>query len=346
MLIEGETDLASMLWSRNEVGAVAALATVTWGDVRRPRGRARAEAPRAWRCRARSVMEGASAEALSACAGGFRGRVSESAGIGTMSGMVTCGSRCMDGVCERTLGSVGASTRMTWEASPRAGEGLCINVTGVGGETFNACRGEAADHARLVGQIPARGFDLVVAVERTLGSEGSRRPEVWTLVTRSARWHRLWTGAVASAESPRLVRVSMQGQHASLCRGDAEGAALRSASTRSRSAPRVTPASRPRSRPARCAGTDPSRLRGPARRRTGRPLLWSSRRTQLGCGAEISRFLNENTVGRLDIGRAALRLKRDVPGCESLVLEAHQLRTSLQHTVIWLPSATMGTRLS
>lgn len=221
LLLEGETDLASMLWSRDAVDAVSAHATVTWGDARgsgegAPRLRAMSlPAPFA-------VLEGASAEAVAACAGGYRGRVSESAGIGAMPGMVTCGTRCEGGLCERTLGTFGAATRMMWE--PTAGaRGMCMNVTGVGSEAFAACRGEGADHVRLLGQIPARGFDLVVAVERTLGADGAHRPEVWTLVTRSARWHRLWTGEVAAASTPRIVRVGVEGQHPTLCREGAEG---------------------------------------------------------------------------------------------------------------------------
>lgn len=214
LFIEGETELASMLWSRDEVSAVAAHASVSWGESAAesaPRLRAVA-LPSAF-----SVMEGASAEARAACAGGLRGRVSETAGVGAMPGMITCGARCEDGLCERTLGSFGAATRVVWE--PSASAGLCMNVTGAGAEDFMACSGEGADHVRLVGQIPARGFDLVVAVERTLHADGARRPELWTLVTRSARWQRVWTGAAVSAESPRLSRVTMHGQHPALCRG-------------------------------------------------------------------------------------------------------------------------------
>lgn len=214
LFLEGETELASMLWSRDEVSAVAAHASVSWGDAAAesaPRLRAVA-LPSAF-----SVMEGASAEARAACAGGLRGRVSESAGVGAMPGMITCGTRCEDGLCERTLGSFGAAARVRWE--PTATAGLCMNVTGAGAEDFRACRGEGAEHVRLVGQIPARGFDLVVAVERTLREDGARRPELWTLVTRSARWQRVWTGASVSADSPRLSRVAMHGQRPALCRG-------------------------------------------------------------------------------------------------------------------------------
>ncbi|MFO0624871.1 MAG: hypothetical protein U0325_04585 [Polyangiales bacterium] len=221
MFLEGETDLASMLWSRDEVDAVSALATVSWGDTRgtaegAPRMRAMA-LPAAF-----TVLEGASAEAVAACAGGYRGRVSESAGIGAMPGMITCGTRCEGGLCERTLGSFGAATRMIWEPT-QGTRGLCMNVTGVGAEAFAACRGEGADHVRLLGQIPARGFDLVVAVERTLGADGAHRPEVWTLVTRSARWHRIWSGEAAAASAPRIVRVGIEGQHPTLCREGNEG---------------------------------------------------------------------------------------------------------------------------
>jgi hypothetical protein len=59
-------------------------------------------------------------------------------------------------------------------------------------------------------------------VERTLGADGTHRPEVWTLVTRSARWHRLWTGEAAAASAPRVVRVGVEGQHPTLCREAAE----------------------------------------------------------------------------------------------------------------------------
>lgn len=223
--IEGETDLASMLWSRNDVSAVAALATVTFAE-----GRAVAS-DAALRLRTVAlptpfdVMEGASAEALASCATGFRGRVSEAAGIGAMEGMITCGARCEDGLCERTVGTHGAATRVVWEPAARAGDPLCMNVTGIGADAFNACRGPDGDFTRLVGRLPARGFDLVIAVERTVRAAGAahRRPEVWALVTRSARWQRLWSGEESAAGGARIVSVSLEGEHPTLCRDGEEG---------------------------------------------------------------------------------------------------------------------------
>ncbi|MEZ4407008.1 MAG: hypothetical protein R3A52_11080 [Polyangiales bacterium] len=102
VVMEGSTDLATMLWSGRRVSSVAALASVAWGATvahSEPMQRLQTAAlPAGF-----DVLDGAAPAVVALCGRGYVGRVSEAAGMGDLRA-VTCGERCANGVCERAMG--------------------------------------------------------------------------------------------------------------------------------------------------------------------------------------------------------------------------------------------------
>ncbi len=210
VVMEGETDLGTMLWRDATVRSVSALARVSWGEHSTtssdPAQRLQVFAlPASF-----DLLEGASESVMAQCARGFRGRVSATSAVGGVEGMVTCGTTCRGGICEHTLGTTGASSRLSLNS-----DRSCLTLSGSGGDSSETCHGGTA---RLVGSVPARGFDLVVAIERTQPS-GERHGELWSLVTTLARWQRIWVGPTQRT-SEVATTLRLEGEHPRLCHAE------------------------------------------------------------------------------------------------------------------------------
>lgn len=219
--LEAETDLATMVHARHEVSAVSATASAAWGDA------PAAPLDPAMRMRTLllaapfSLLDGASAEARARCAGAFAARLPAERFGGATDGGLTCGRHCASGVCDEVIAHGPGIERMRWRAS-RGGAAMCFEVEGAGGEDFGRCDEADGGDARLVGALPSLGFHQVIAVERTRRVDGRvvRRGEVWALVTRSARWTRLWQGADAGDGAAPIRSFTRAGAHPVLCRGE------------------------------------------------------------------------------------------------------------------------------
>ncbi|MBL8600675.1 MAG: hypothetical protein JNK72_02000 [Myxococcales bacterium] len=205
-----ETDLATLLWRGARVSEVAVWAGVEGapGLSTDPDRRLRA----ASLGEGFDLLDGAAPAVAALCRGQTVGRVGADRGLGAMGGIVTCGARCVAGLCEHVVGVDGAASRLVWRDQ---GGGLCVDVEGAGREAFAGCRPEAP--VRLVGSLHATGWALVIAVARE--AAGASRAELWALPTASARWQRIYE----SEADPRAVtRVAMLDGRPTLCR---EGAA-------------------------------------------------------------------------------------------------------------------------
>lgn len=219
--LEAETDIATMVHARPEVTAVSASAAVAWGDAA-PTPLDPAMRMHTLRLPAPfSVLDGASPEGRARCAGSLVARLPAERFGGATDGGLTCGHRCAGGVCEHVIAQGVGVDRMQWLAAPGT-DAMCVEVQGEGSDDFGRCGDPRAGAARLVGSLPSLGFHQVIAVERTRveGGRTLRRGEVWALVTRSARWTRLWQGADTDGDVAPIRSFTRAGAHPVLCRGE------------------------------------------------------------------------------------------------------------------------------
>lgn len=173
---------------------------------------------------ARSIdlLRGASPEVVARCGDGYLGRVSPPGAMGSGGGLldgalVTCGTRCRDGYCERMFGVGDVAGRLEW-----AHQGTCLRGLGPGGASVDGCHAGAS--SRLLGTLPVQGFDVLVGVERSWSTEDTRwrQGELWALVTATAQWERLRVGVAQRAARPIYSQMEMRDGHPSLC-GSSEG---------------------------------------------------------------------------------------------------------------------------
>lgn len=220
--IEGSSDLATMLWRHRQVNEVSMLASLHTPHHRAINSEVGMHLERSTLPAGFDVAMGVSEDALALCRDGYIGRVASDPQSHNLGAMITCGFQCQDGRCNHQIGLEGTASRMLFENTPRYAEG-CLDLLGPGRDVFHSCQG--AEQTRLVGQIPARGYEAVLVVERTQTQHQERRAEVWAIITPSAHWQRLWEGQTLPLNAPAAQRVQQVDAHPTVCRGTDVGAA-------------------------------------------------------------------------------------------------------------------------